>query len=213
MLDIDAFVFQIPDSHLRAPESPRPLISGEVTGTVPGRSSGWEIDVNPADGSADTFSLDNPDADVLTTILDVDGIELHINALGEVDEGASFQIFLADNVTGTPIIATEGWSFDAASGSIVFGDIAPGLAGDINGSGTVDFADFLILSSNFGTMVAANMDGDLDGDGSVAFSDFLILSDNFGTSAAASAVPEPSGFALLGLACLSGGLLRRRQRA
>jgi hypothetical protein len=51
------------------------------------------------------------------------------------------------------------------------------VLGDIDGSGTVDFADFLILSKNFGT---AESQGDLDCDGRVGFADFLILSAHFG---------------------------------
>lgn len=211
VLDIDAFVFLIPDSHLRGPESAPELLSAEITGTVPGRASGWEIDVDSESGTADTFALANPDPDVFTTSLNVDGVELHINALSEVSEGDSFRVLLADSITGMPTIATEGWSFDPSTGSVVFGAVAQGLAGDIDGDGTVAFADFLILSGQFGTMVPAGTGGDLDGDGNVAFADFLILSGNFGTSAAVSAVPEPTGFALLGIGLL-GGLLRRRGR-
>lgn len=54
--------------------------------------------------------------------------------------------------------------------------------------------------------------GDIDCDGEVAFADFLILSANFGaTTAAGSTVPEPTGFAMLGLAGLLGGIVRRRR--
>lgn len=52
------------------------------------------------------------------------------------------------------------------------------VLGDIDESGSVDFADFLILAKNFGT---AESLGDLDCDGKVAFADFLILSANFGS--------------------------------
>ena len=54
------------------------------------------------------------------------------------------------------------------------------LAGDINRDGAVSFADFLVLSTNFGKQNAAEAEGDLDGDGLVAFTDFLLLSANFG---------------------------------
>lgn len=53
------------------------------------------------------------------------------------------------------------------------------VLGDIDRSGTVDFADFLVLSKNFGT---AGPEGDIDCDGEVDFADFLILSGNFGKS-------------------------------
>lgn len=71
------------------------------------------------------------------------------------------------------------------------------IQGDADGNGQVEFADFLVLSANFG------QDGDyqqgnfdlLDG---IDFSDFLILSSNFGiASGAVAAVPEPGGWVLM----------------
>ena len=47
---------------------------------------------------------------------------------------------------------------------------------------TVAFADFLLLSANYGKQVDAIWsDGDFNEDGKVDFADFLILSANFGT--------------------------------
>ena len=52
--------------------------------------------------------------------------------------------------------------------------------GDANGDTTVDFADFLILSANYGRDEdVAFADGDFNSDGVVNFADFLILSQNF----------------------------------
>jgi|GEM_PF-4767432 len=51
---------------------------------------------------------------------------------------------------------------------------------DLNGDGAVNFADFLVLSANFGAEVASREEGDVNGDGIVNFGDFLILSDEFG---------------------------------
>ena len=61
----------------------------------------------------------------------------------------------------------------------------PQLAGDADGNGRVEFADFLIVSTNFGKQDASREDGDFDGNGRVDFADFLALSDNFGSSLAA----------------------------
>jgi len=210
VLDIDAAVFMIPDSHLRSPAEAAKVVSGDAVGTVPVRQAGWEIDVNPADGTSDTFTVENPDENVFSTVADLDGIVLTVNALGEVADGSSFLIVDADSVIGTPTIATEGWTFDSSSGSIVFGEPSVGIPGDIDGDGTVGFPDFLILSNSFGQTVEAGTMGDFDGDGSVAFPDFLVLSNNFGQSAAV-AIPEPSSVRLLGMAVLFVGLLRRRR--
>ena len=51
--------------------------------------------------------------------------------------------------------------------------------GDANMDGQVTFADFFILSSNFGATGVSRTEGDFDGDGKVGFSDFLILSANY----------------------------------
>ncbi len=86
-----------------------------------------------------------------------------------------------------------------------------GVPGDIDGDGSVAFADFLILSNNFGNMVDAGTGGDIDGDGSVAFADFLILSNNFGSTAAAASVPEPTGWMLFAPSLLLLAVRRRRR--
>lgn len=85
------------------------------------------------------------------------------------------------------------------------------IKGDGDGNGTVEFADFLKLSSNFGA--AGNyQDGNYDLIGGVEFADFLTLSSNFGQSnAAVAAVPEPSAALLaIGIACLP--MLARKRR-
>lgn len=87
---------------------------------------------------------------------------------------------------------------------------ADGLAGDLDGDGSVAFSDFLLLSNNFGGEGLSYGDGDIDCDGTIAFADFLVLSNNFGTSAAAAAVPEPSTLSLVVLALFAMGLTRRR---
>lgn len=56
------------------------------------------------------------------------------------------------------------------------------LAGDLTEDGSVDFADFLVLTGNFGTTVSSYTEGDINGDGEVSFADFLTLSNNFGTT-------------------------------
>lgn len=89
----------------------------------------------------------------------------------------------------------------------------PNTGGDLDGNGMVAFADFLILSANFGSEVSSHAEGDIDCSGDVAFADFLVLSANFGQSiGAVSPVPEPSGLTLLTLASFGviGSLRRKR---
>jgi hypothetical protein len=57
---------------------------------------------------------------------------------------------------------------------------APTCAGDVNGDGSTNAADFTILAGAFGTMVPAGTAGDLNGDGAVNAADFVILASDFG---------------------------------
>ncbi len=63
--------------------------------------------------------------------------------------------------------------------------VSTGISGDADFDGRVTFADFLVLSSNFGQTGLAWTDGDFTGDGNVSFDDFLRLSENFGTGVTA----------------------------
>jgi hypothetical protein len=82
---------------------------------------------------------------------------------------------------------------------------------DVNGDGSVDIADFVIIRQNFyeGTTLA---EGDVDGDGSVTEADFRIWKNEFG-GGGPNSVPEPSSWALLLGASLGAvTFLRRRGR-
>ena len=82
--------------------------------------------------------------------------------------------------------------------------------GDLDGNGKVEFADFLVLSANFGSEVEGHAAGDIDCNGTVEFADFLVMSANFGSDVAASPVPEPSGAMLVLTLCGFALHLRRR---
>ena len=96
----------------------------------------------------------------------------------------------------------------------------PSTAGDVDGNGQVEFADFLTISTGFGQEVENHTQGDVDCDGVVGFGDFLELSFSFGSATGievgdpieGAAVPEPNG-SLLGLfAVLSTLLIRKRRK-
>lgn len=84
------------------------------------------------------------------------------------------------------------------------------LSGDLDLDGDVGFADFLTLSTNFGT--AGNyLNGDLDCNGNVGFGDFLILAGNFGqTTNELQSVPEPNNHSILPLLGFLGLIMHRR---
>ncbi|MCY3681843.1 MAG: hypothetical protein OXH16_10620, partial [Gemmatimonadetes bacterium] len=65
---------------------------------------------------------------------------------------------------------------------------------DFDGSGIVDFPDFLMFVSAFGSEEGQDKYDakyDLNSDGKIAFEDFLILTDNFGKNVAAQKRPTP----------------------
>jgi hypothetical protein len=92
--------------------------------------------------------------------------------------------------------------------------VAPQLAGDYNGDGTVDAADYIVWRRNYLTAVALPNEDETPG--YVTSEDYTVWRSNFGrtlTSIGAGSslgmgeatVPEPSTLAMLaiGLACLS----------
>ena len=89
------------------------------------------------------------------------------------------------------------------------------LPGDLDGDGEVAFADFLVLSGNFGLdneTAPAYTSGNIDMVEGVQFADFLILSGNFGeTIGETASVPEPSARLLSIGGLLVVGILRRRK--
>lgn len=77
------------------------------------------------------------------------------------------------------------------------------IAGDANGDGKVDAADFGTLKGHFGA-AGRKAEGDANGDGQINLADFGLLKANFGKSSAA--VPEPAAIilAVLGAFILLG---------
>ena len=173
----------------------------------------------------------NEDAELLETVLpgetvfvDVEDFlpnsELHLllgdlEILGSTDDQGNgrIQVDLPENLRVGKHLVTVGVLDTALTADLtlfVQSACNPDTLGDIDGNGTVNFADFLVLSANFGQPATDHTTGDVDCNGEVNFGDFLILSSNFGSEIEAQqSVPEPSGFILFGIAMLSCRTIRR----
>ena len=154
----------------------------------------------------------------------------------ELNTSSFFSDSFENSALLTVTLVNDGWLIDnicsAAAGgtNLAFDDNGDGvvnsddvsfaiqaagsLRGDLDFDGSVGFADFLILSNNFGATDTVYTTGDLTCDGAVAFADFLVLSGNFGESFASSAasVPEPNADMLLLAAVLLASVRINRRR-
>jgi len=121
----------------------------------------------------------------LSCCLDDEGIETEfIGTLGSIvwpDGPAQFQDVDQSDGIGT-ITAIRIRAIEHILGSVSITTApAPGCAGDINGDGATNVADFNILASNFGDGPGAtHADGDLTGDGFVNVGDFNSVAGDFG---------------------------------
>ena len=77
-----------------------------------------------------------------------------------------------------PIDGNNDAAIRADIGALEFAPSA--CAGDINGDGYTNAADFVILAGHFGSAVGFNSSGDINGDGLVNAADFVILAGDFG---------------------------------
>jgi hypothetical protein len=96
-------------------------------------------------------------------------------------EGSAYDMVLADldGDDGLDVVGVANnsairilWNRNAST--------APYCAGDIDGDGFANAADFTILAGNFGATVPAGTLGDLNSDGTVNAADFVILAGDFG---------------------------------
>lgn len=106
--------------------------------------------------------------------------------------------------SGRSITIDEFRYFDEALTSASFLQaVPPGVAGDFDGDGDVDGADFVVWQTNFPSTGAATA-GDADGDADVDGADFEIWQNSFpaGSSPGTTPVPEPKFASLLGAAAI-----------
>ena len=107
----------------------------------------------------------------------------NVNAIRQRNGSVFGQVALAGHLARNLRFAEYFNHDDATNGEQASTTAVPG---DANLDGNVTFADFLILSRNFGQTLVTWNHGDFDGDTIVGLSDFLVLASHFhsGNSAA-----------------------------
>ena len=136
-------------------------------------------------------------------VLDSADIDLLLSRIHDLDFAADWlpdELFDLNNDALVDVSDVQAWVVD----------VRQTFLGDADLSGSVEFADFLILSNNFG-QAGSWGNGDFDNNGTVEFADFLALAENFGeVSDRLAAVPEPTSKTLLVAALFCVLFIRRR---
>jgi hypothetical protein len=130
-------------------------------------------------------------------------------------DGHTFDILDFNSVSGDfDLLNLPGgfdWNWDVNTGVLSVGSVVGGLAGDFNGDGTVDAADYTIYMDNLGGDSAV-LGGNGSGASTVGQADYLLWKNSFGNtsgSGSSSAIPEPAAL-LLALLALAAAPLRVR---
>jgi len=152
-------------------------------------------------------AIEAPTADVIN-IMGTPGVTV---PAGYYENGSPFSLIFIGDLYSEPELLAYAYDYEQATDHRV----APELihVADANRDGKVDFADFLVVSGNFGKRRTGTHRGDLNADRTVDFADFLILSNAFGYDASeAVSVPEPATGSIVGLLVAFLHCLKQRRR-
>jgi autotransporter-associated beta strand protein len=149
------------------------------------------------------------------------GATLDILPVGSVTAG-QYIIAQFDSRVGTfNLNAPAGFSvaYNATNITLTAPNVAGGVAGDYNGNGVVDAADYTFWRDRLGQNIALPNTNPADTDGMVTQAEYTFWKSRFGATAGsgslalnAGAVPEPTSWALALLASVAAwGAYRRRQ--
>jgi T5SS/PEP-CTERM-associated repeat protein len=133
--------------------------------------------------------------------------------------GDAFPLLAAGSIIGSPALGAMPalpsglkWDLDVVANRLIL-NVVPGLAGDYNGNGFVDTADYIVWRHTVG-QTGVDLPGDGDSNGKVDAADYDFWRSRFGNSitsgsATAAAVPEPASivvfFAVLTFVARRGG--------
>jgi hypothetical protein len=130
-------------------------------------------------------------------------VDMHFFDITNAQSGDQFAFAVRGELGGGHSAGISGFSFD------IVDPFVPAVAGDYNGNGIVDAADYTMWRDTLGQSVAVGSAADGDGSGTIDEGDYTLWRNRFGlTSGAGSisggAVPEPSSAVLLLIALVLG---------
>ncbi len=120
--------------------------------------------------------------------------------------GQQFTVLTSSGITNSGLSLSgpdaSMFSLDVGASSVILNVGIASLAGDYNGDGTVNAADYTRWQDTLGQNVTAGSAADGNGDGTIDASDYGVWKTNFGTTsglaaASGAAVPEPTNLVLL----------------
>ena len=130
-------------------------------------------------------------------------VDMHFFDITNAHAGDQFAFAVRGELGGGHSAGISGFSFD------IVDPFVPTVAGDYNGNGIVDAADYTIWRDTLGQTVAAGSAADGDSSGTIDEGDYTIWKNRFSLTSGAGAisggtVPEPSSAVLLAIALVLG---------
>lgn len=167
---------------------------------APAFASGLDLDSLVPVGDSGVLSLD-----LMTSAGLAQGNSLMFDALFDTSLTGDFETTYTLNLSGEDLPGEQQQVVEIT----LLGEVVASLAGDYNGDGVVDAADYTVYQDSFGSTVDLAADGDNSGE--IDAGDYAVWSNNYGATSAsfAAAVPEPGG--LLFVVTLLIGAANRRQ--
>jgi parallel beta-helix repeat protein len=158
------------------------VISVKSTKTVVGKGFSYEVIVNVANegDTAETFNVTAyANATVIGTeqITNLNGTDQDILTFGQNTTGLAYGNY-AISAYASPVAGET----NIANNDLTAGSIHVGIPGDINGDGTVNILDAIVLGSSFLATPNTrnwNSNADINGDGIVNILDAIILGNHF----------------------------------